>query len=74
MAVNTRNNRASALHSFRPGVWIFPDPDNDLDNAPDRRQMGHTYAREVNDSAIVGCISVQSASITVPEATATMSI
>lgn len=73
MAVDTRDKRASALQAFRPGVWLFPNPDGSLATAVDRLHMGHAYAVELEASAVpAGKICVLSGSISGPYATGAM--
>lgn len=44
MAIDTRNKRASAIALRLPFGRVRPMPDGSLASAPDRRQLGASYA------------------------------
>jgi hypothetical protein len=57
MALDTRNNRASALACGLAALAILPAPDGTVDQV-DRQQAGAVYAGIVAGTAVVGPVDI----------------
>ena len=72
MAVDSRDKRASALQTQQATVFLYPNPDNAITSQADRQFIAKTYAVALESISDLEFLLVQSATIGIPKASATV--